>query len=197
MSSQSAGVGSALPDQTGQSGNYLTTDGTSPSWASVGGGSITVGSFGSTPNSGGASFATGTLTLQPADGTHPGGVSTSTQTFGGNKTFGAGAIVAGTVVGASTGVIMGVDSGFTGIWINQSSPAFTNYAIMDFGSGATGINGPTSLNFRVNNVTQFSFNGGGTVDMTGLGAGGGLQLKSPDGTTYTLSIANGGTVHIV
>jgi len=32
-----------------------------------------------------------------------------------------------------------------------------------------------------------------TFDFTGLGNGGSIKLKSPDGTTYTATIANGGT----
>lgn len=44
--------------------------------------------FGSTPNANGVSAdGANNLTLQPADATHPGGVSTTTQSFGGNKTF--------------------------------------------------------------------------------------------------------------
>lgn len=48
---------------------------------------VTLGAFGSTPNSSGASLAAQVLTLQPADGTNPGGVSTAAQTFAGVKTF--------------------------------------------------------------------------------------------------------------
>ena len=48
---------------------------------------ITIGAFGSTPNSNGLSFATNTLNMQPASLTDPGGVSTGTQSFGGSKTF--------------------------------------------------------------------------------------------------------------
>lgn len=47
----------------------------------------TVGSFGSTPNSGGASISGNTLTLQPGSSTQPGGVSTAAQDIGGEKTF--------------------------------------------------------------------------------------------------------------
>lgn len=52
-------------------------------------GDITLGSFGSTPAANGASLAAQVLTLQPADGTHPGSVSTAAQTFAGTKTFSA------------------------------------------------------------------------------------------------------------
>lgn len=48
---------------------------------------ISLASFGSSPNSNGATFSSNTLTLQPADATNPGGVSTTTQTIAGAKTF--------------------------------------------------------------------------------------------------------------
>lgn len=50
-------------------------------------GDITLGAFGSSPSATGASLSVQALSLQPADGTHPGSVSTTTQTFGGAKTF--------------------------------------------------------------------------------------------------------------
>ncbi len=58
-----------------------------PSWQSIGSGALSIGTFGSTPNSGGASISGSTLTLQPADGTNPGGISTTSQTIAGAKTF--------------------------------------------------------------------------------------------------------------
>jgi lysophospholipase L1-like esterase len=48
---------------------------------------LTTVAFGSTPNNNGGSISGVTLTLQPADGTHPGGVSTTTQSMAGVKTF--------------------------------------------------------------------------------------------------------------
>jgi len=48
---------------------------------------VTLATFGSSPNSNGASLSTQVLTLQPADATNPGGVSTTTQSFAGAKTF--------------------------------------------------------------------------------------------------------------
>lgn len=52
-----------------------------------GGGDLSMAAFGSTPNNDGGTISGGTLTLQPADETHPGGVSTGTQSFGGLKKF--------------------------------------------------------------------------------------------------------------
>lgn len=46
--------------------------------------------FGSTPNANGGTIVANALALQPADGTHPGGVSILAQTLGGKKTFAAG-----------------------------------------------------------------------------------------------------------
>lgn len=48
---------------------------------------LSVGAFGSSPNSGGGGVSGATLTLQPADATHPGGISNSSQTLSGIKTF--------------------------------------------------------------------------------------------------------------
>lgn len=46
---------------------------------------VTTVAFGSTPNSNGASISGTTLTIQPANGSNPGGVSTAAQVFGGSK----------------------------------------------------------------------------------------------------------------
>lgn len=50
-------------------------------------GDVTLAAFGSTPNANAASLSGQILTLQPADATHPGGVSITAQTLAGNKTF--------------------------------------------------------------------------------------------------------------
>lgn len=62
---------------------------------------VTLTTAGSTPNSSGASLsADQALTLQPADGSNPGLVSTTTQTFAGQKTFSTG--LTGTLTGHAT-----------------------------------------------------------------------------------------------
>lgn len=218
--SDSAGVGSALPSQVGvTSGWALTTDGTVASWASVGGSGVdTVGTFsatgitngasisgttitfgpadgtkpgmlkalgavGSSPAAAGASLGTdGTLTLQPADGTHPGVVSTAAQTIAGTKTI-DGAVVG--TFGGGTGVNM---SGNAGLGASDA------YAVGV--GGNTYINGSSAVKLRVNNIDGFSLSSS-QMDLTGLGNGASIRLKSPDGTVYTASIANGGTWSIV
>lgn len=49
--------------------------------------SISFGTFGSTPNAQGGSYSGGVITLQPADATNPGGLSTIAQTIGGAKSL--------------------------------------------------------------------------------------------------------------
>jgi hypothetical protein len=48
---------------------------------------VTLGAVGSSPNANGASLSTQALTLQPADGSFPGVMTTTTQTIAGPKTF--------------------------------------------------------------------------------------------------------------
>ncbi len=50
-------------------------------------GDVTIGTFGTSPTANAASLSGQVLTIQPADGTHPGAVTTGTQTFAGAKTF--------------------------------------------------------------------------------------------------------------
>lgn len=181
MSSTSAGIGSALPYQGDSGGLYLTTDGTTASWASVagGGGVTTMTAVGSSPNANGASISTVNLTLQPADGTNPGVVTTAAQTFGGVKTFTDG-IVPG------TGMTLDATSlGFPGLALDAATSMLVAGSKM-YLAGSAGINMQVA---SVNSVQLTS----DTMDMTGLGNGGKIKLKSPDGTTYTATIANGGT----
>ncbi len=50
-------------------------------------GDVTIGSFGASPTANAATIAGQVITLQPADATHPGAVTTGTQTLAGVKTF--------------------------------------------------------------------------------------------------------------
>lgn len=81
--------------------------------ASTSAGDLTLTAFGSTPNDAGASLSGQALTLQPADATHPGGVSTTTQSFAGNKTF-TGTIAASNLSGTNTGdLVLGTANGLS------------------------------------------------------------------------------------
>lgn len=80
----------------------------------VGSGAVTsFGTFGSTPNSSGGSISSGVITLQPASSAQPGGVSTTTQTFAGSKTFGSSASDVTTIGAASSTAIQVVNGGWS------------------------------------------------------------------------------------
>jgi hypothetical protein len=68
-----------------------------------GGGVDTVGAFSTSGDSKGLDITGTTVTLHAATATHPGGVSTGTQTFAGNKTFTGSITGSGGFVGALTG----------------------------------------------------------------------------------------------
>lgn len=77
-----------------------------PRLVGLGGGSSgavsSIAAFGSSPNTAGGSVSGGVLTLQPADATRPGGVSTATQTLGGAKTFVNDVTVQGALASTTT-----------------------------------------------------------------------------------------------
>ena len=68
-------------------------------------GALVLAAVGSAPNANGMTLVSTTLNLQPADATHPGVVTTGTQTFAGAKTFSGGitASVTGNVTGNASG----------------------------------------------------------------------------------------------
>ncbi len=61
---------------------------------------LSLAAFGSTPNANGLTLTSNALNMEPADGSHPGGVSITTQTFAGQKTFSTG--LTGTLTGAAS-----------------------------------------------------------------------------------------------
>ena len=75
---------------TGQAGKVLETlDGATFSFGSGGGGGVTtLAAVGAVPNANAGVIAGSTLTLEPADATHPGVVTAVAQTFGGAKVIG-------------------------------------------------------------------------------------------------------------
>jgi hypothetical protein len=98
-----------------------------------GGGSFSMGAFGSTPNANGGTASAGVLTLQPADGTHPGGVSTGTQTFVGAKTFSNGVFAGGSGLTA-TGEVFCSSGGF---YTNNAAGAQLYVNLGTVGAGTT------------------------------------------------------------
>ena len=70
----------------GTSGHFLMTSGPGAdiSWQPA---AVSIAAFGSTPNNNGLSISGGALNLEPADATHPGAISITTQDIAGVKTF--------------------------------------------------------------------------------------------------------------
>jgi len=199
--SDSAGVGSALPSQVGvTSGWALVTNGTVASWASVGGGSgvDTLAAVGSSPNANGGTIASTTLTLQPADGTHPGVVTALAQTFGGLKTFTSQLACSGDI--SATGLsgdqaVLGTTSGTAALaFVHSGTPTTVFWTDgTHIVLGTPGGSGDFFFRQGGQSGTTLALITSTQLDLTGLGVGGAIKLKSPDGTTYTATIANGGT----
>jgi hypothetical protein len=148
-----------------------------PSSSSVNTGDVTLTAVGSTPSANGASLSGQALTLQPADGSHPGLVTAGSQTIGGAKTFSSSVTVSGfnyVAAGAGFG--------------NAAGGASQGLAFS--GSDTTVVAGGNA------NHVYLSSNGGVVfADATSVGVevptvGQSFILKSPDGTRWKLAVAD-------
>lgn len=174
-------------------GKYLKADGT---WATVpAGGVTTMGAFGSTPNSNGASISGSTLTLQPADGTNPGGVSTTTQTIAGAKTL-SGASTFSAAGALSTPAML-----VSGAPVTGGSATTTKPLVNIETAGATtntwntsgtmqGINAPSGFagliqDLKVNGASKVQIDGGSTSKISVLSGSETVAITN-DGTTICL-----------
>ena len=161
---------------------YVWDDSTSK-WIDT---NLTTAAFGATPNAEGITLSTvnetvsgvditrPTINLEPADATNPGAVSTSAQTFAGDKTFDntitvVGSIDAQTSIGSSTGTLVLGDVNTTTINLGDPSGATTSilqtgaidsqyYGITNVGQLTTA---PTTNDNLYINITDSS-NGVGT-----------------------------------
>ncbi len=154
-------------------------------------GNITLASFGSTPATEGASLSGQALTLQPADGSHGGGVSILAQTFAGQKTFSTG--LTGTLTGAaSLNVLTSALGNFTatgtdGIAVTGGTGAIVGTTSIAQQAADGSHNGYlTSANWTTFNNKQatVSFSAfGSTPNSAGGGiSGGAITLQPADGT---------------
>lgn len=89
-------------------------------------GDVTLGAFGSAPDAKGATISGQVITLQPADGTHPGLLTTGTQTIAGAKTF-------SNTITASDNILAGIGS----LQIGTSASNNTRFSVFAFGINNT------------------------------------------------------------
>jgi len=111
-------------------------------------GDVTLSAFGSSPNANAATLTGQALTLQPASASFPGGVTTGTQSFAGNKTF-TGTIAASNFSGTSSGT----NTGDQLIFQTIACPAGTN-PVADTTSDTLTLAASTGLTITGNSGTD-------------------------------------------
>ena len=141
-------------------------------------GDITLGAFGSTPNTVGLSLTGQALNLQPADATHPGGLSTADWNTFNNKqagpltgdvtTSGAAATLANTAVspGSYTNANITVDS--KGRLTSASNGTGTAPTITGSRGSPTAVTAGGGVSFTGTNYTNYAYiqGSGGAVTVT-------------------------------
>lgn len=165
------------------------------------GGSITLGTAGSTPNASGASLAGTALTLQPADATYPGIVSTTTQTFAGAKTFSSSITTTALTFSDTASAIITSNVTPTG----SNDTAFIMRAVGNFDTTAAHTDSILTLqNNNGTNVIQLKSSGRiqciasqnngqpGMLFTTPTGGQALFRLAGGAGEIYDISAANGG-----
>lgn len=147
------GVGGAVSS----AGSFMFTDFSNKTAAVP----ISIGTFGSTPNSGGASYSADVITLQPASASFPGGVTTGTQAFAGDKTLSSGFFR----VGAGTDNILVQQTSVIANNATNSLALTPNY--LQYVKGANSA----LLQFPVTITGARSYNfPDATIDVAGLGS---------------------------
>lgn len=126
-----------LPNSGGTNGYVLQTNGSGTTTWAQDGGVTTMGTFGSSPNANGGTISGSTLTLQPADASNPGGVTTGSQTLAGAKTFSSAptfsTMTLGSALFAGTGGLLSQDNS-NYFWDNTNKNLNIGGAV---GNGAT------------------------------------------------------------
>jgi hypothetical protein len=169
---------------------------TNVGWADCGGsGGTSMGSFGSTPNANGGTITSGVLYLQPADGTYPGGVSTTTQSFAGAKTFNSAATAVSGISSLGTGIygsgVTGISASGTTTGLSASGGTYGVYASTTTGIGVSATSSGTGAAIYgyqtlTGEVTRYGVHGNSDADY-----GSGVYGEGKYGVTGVTSSATG------
>lgn len=132
--------------------DWATFNGSTGAWAlqslTVGGspqsgtnsGDVTLAAVGSSPNSNGASLTGQQLTLQPADATNPGVVTTGTQTFAGAKTF-SGAVSTAALTSTGSGHAIVNNANVNGVVVVKNTFSTGGYSYLDWANNSGTVKG--------------------------------------------------------
>jgi hypothetical protein len=163
-------------------------------YAYTGSGVTTMAAIGSSPNANGATISGSTLTLQPANGTHGGVLSNTTQTIAGDKTFNGVIVTAGDLnvgddlivaddLGASGDVIFDAlapmsasddsmvvrdNTGKLGVASKDGRPYKSYVALLS--QTASGAPTATVLENTLGVTVTYSYNSSGDYGLTATGA---------------------------
>lgn len=154
-------------------------------------GGVTFTAVGSTPSADGASVDGSEITLQPADGTHPGVVTSGAQTIGGAKTF-SGAITASNLSGTNTGdvTLTAVGAVPSANAASLSGQALTLQPADATHPGVVTTAAQTLAGIKTFSSAPVSANGFLAVS----GAAGGLSFDATE--LYIKTPNNGGEIHL-
>lgn len=193
-----------------------------PSWQDISTNALALAAFGSSANANAATLSGSTLTLQPASASFPGGVSTTTQTFAGAKTFSTSVSTPTSIVtGSSSGSItiqgqaaagtynfnLPITSGSSGQFLTSAgggASAMTWTSISSSGAITTitgnsgGAQSPSSGNFNILGTGSITVAGSAnteTVQLTGL-TNHALQVGAGTATLTQLAVGATGTILI-
>jgi hypothetical protein len=171
-------------------------------------GNVTLGAVGAAPNANGATLAGQALTLQPADGSNPGVLTTGTQTIAGNKNF------TGNITAANLTPSLGLIFSAGVINTNNLTPFYTTLngdAIQTTNGGQAGSTLPVGCTFNAlylhldgitagaNTITATMYKNGVATAMTTSAANpaaGAFVVASDTNPAHFFTVAPGDSVSI-
>jgi hypothetical protein len=147
-------------------------------------GDLTLAAVGASPSANGASLSGQVLTLQPADGTHPGLLTSGTQTIGGAKTF-SSTISASNLSGTNTG---DVTLGAVGSTANANGASLSGQ-VLTLQPASSTFPGLMSASDK-NNLDSLVAAGGGAITLAAVGSSPNANGATSSGMTLTLQPAS-------